>query len=64
VALLQAEEPPVYQRIAEEAELLRRLRFSNSKIARHLRVDDKTVAKAIRAALSRKRKFLLGFAPP
>ena len=48
VALLEVEKPSVYQRIAEEAKKLHRLGLSNSKIARHLRVDDKTVAKAIR----------------
>lgn len=45
---MESEEQPVYQRIAEEAEHLRRLGFSGSKIARHIGVDDKTVAKAIR----------------
>jgi hypothetical protein len=48
VALLEAEERPAYQRIADEAKKLHRLGLSNSKIARHLGVDDKTVAKAIR----------------
>lgn len=48
VALLETEKPPLYQRIADEAENMRRLGLSNSKIAQHLRVDDKTVAKAIR----------------
>ena len=48
VALLEAEERPVYQRIAEQAENFYLLGLSNCKIARHLGVDDKTVAKAIR----------------
>ena len=38
----------MYQRIAEEAEHLRRLGLNDPKIARHLGVDSKTVAKAIR----------------
>jgi len=46
-ALQEVEKLPVYQRIAEEAEHLRRLGLNNSKIAQHLRVDSKTVAKAI-----------------
>jgi hypothetical protein len=48
VALLKVEERPEYQRIAEHAENLRLLGLSDSKIARHLGVDAKTVAKAIR----------------
>ncbi len=48
MALLENEEQPVYQRIAEEAEELRGLGLSNSKTAQHLGVDDKTVEKAIR----------------
>ena len=48
VVLVDAEKRSVYQRVAEEAEHLRRLGLSNSKIAQHFRVDDKTVAKAIR----------------
>jgi DNA-binding CsgD family transcriptional regulator len=48
VALLETEERPVYQRIAEGAAHLRYLGLSNSETARHLGVDDKTVAKAIR----------------
>ena len=47
-ALLETEEQPMYQRIAEEAEHLRRSGLNDSKIARHLRVDSKTIAKAIR----------------
>ncbi len=48
VALIEAEELPVYRRIAEKAKHLCRLGLSNTKIARRLGVDDKTVAKAIR----------------
>lgn len=47
VALLEAEERPVYQRIAEEAERLLRLGMNYAKIARRLEVDAKTIAKAI-----------------
>jgi len=47
-ALLEAEEQPAYQRIAEEADDLRLLGLSNSKIARRLGADGKTVARAIR----------------
>ncbi len=46
-ALLKAENRPVYQRISEEAEHLRRLGLNDSRVARHLGVDSKTVAKAI-----------------
>jgi hypothetical protein len=42
------EEQPMYQRIAEEAEHLRLLGLNDSKVAKHLGVDSKTVAKAIR----------------
>jgi len=48
VVLVDAEKRPVYQRVAEEAEHLRRLGLSNSKIAQQFMVNDKTVAKAIR----------------
>ena len=48
VALLETEERPVYQRIAEEALQLRRLGINNAAIARKLGVDAKTVEKAIR----------------
>jgi len=48
VVLLEAEEQPMYQRIAEEAAHLHRLVLNKTKIARHLGVDSKTVAKAIR----------------
>jgi hypothetical protein len=48
VALLEAAERPVYQRIAGEALQLRRLGMNNAVIARKLGVDAKTVEKAIR----------------
>ncbi|HSE15113.1 MAG TPA: hypothetical protein VLB08_05935 [Candidatus Deferrimicrobium sp.] len=48
MALLEAEERPIFQRIAEQAENLKQLGLSNSKIAQLLGVDDKTVVKAIR----------------
>lgn len=48
VALLEAEERPVYQRIAGEVKKLVRLGMGPSVIARRLGVDAKTVAKAIR----------------
>jgi hypothetical protein len=47
VALLEAEERPVYQRIAGEAAHLRRLGMNSARIALHFRVDAKTVRKAI-----------------
>ena len=47
VALLATEEPPLYQRVAKKALLLKELGLSLAAIARHLEVDDKTVAKAI-----------------
>ena len=47
-ALTEAEEQPVYQRIAGEAIHFRRPGFTDSNIAWSLDVDDKTVAKAIR----------------
>ncbi len=40
-------EAPTYQRIAREVERLRALGLSFNKIAEHLGVDDKTVAKAL-----------------
>ena len=48
VALLEAEERPVYQRIAEEVVNLVRLGMRNSAIARRLNVDAKTVAKGLK----------------
>jgi hypothetical protein len=48
VALLETQDPPVYQRIAKDAEKLHQLGLSDSKIARYLGVDDKTGKKAIR----------------
>jgi len=40
-------EAPVYQRIARDVERLRTLGLSLNKIAEHLGLDDKTVAKAL-----------------
>lgn len=40
-------EAPTYQRIACEAERLRALGLSLNRIAEHLGVDDKTVAKSL-----------------
>jgi len=48
VVLLGTEEPPKYQQIAEKALHLNQLGLSNEAIARHLGVDGKTVAKALR----------------
>lgn len=41
-------EAPTYQRIARQADRLRALGLSVNRIAEHLGVDDKTVAKALR----------------
>lgn len=46
VALLEAEEWPVCQKIAGEAERLLRLGMNYAKIPRRLGIDAKTVAKA------------------
>jgi hypothetical protein len=51
--LLEAEIPPKYQQIADRALHLNRLGLSNEAIARHLVVDGKTVAKALRWVLER-----------
>jgi DNA-binding NarL/FixJ family response regulator len=48
VALLEAEQSPRYQQIADKAIHLNQLGLSNEAIARHLGVDGKTVAKALR----------------
>ena len=48
VALVDTEEPPVYQRIATKARHLRELGLSDRVIAQRLGVSDKTVGKAIR----------------
>jgi biotin operon repressor len=48
VALVEASEPPAYQRIARKALQLRELRLSDRGIAARLGVTDKTVAKGIR----------------
>ncbi|MHB8834943.1 MAG: hypothetical protein ACYC9Y_04465 [Candidatus Methylomirabilia bacterium] len=47
VALLEAEERPVYQKIAGEVVKLMRLGMRNAAIARKLGVDAKTVKKSI-----------------
>ena len=41
-------EAPAYQRIARDVERLHALGLSLNKIAQHLGLDDKTVAKALR----------------
>lgn len=46
-ALLETAEPPLYQRIAPKAMRLWKLGLSLSRIARHLGVTDKTVAKSL-----------------
>ena len=46
--LLETVDPPAYQRVAAQAERLRQLGLSFSRIAKSLGVTDKTVAKAIR----------------
>jgi len=48
--LLETAEPPLYQRIAPKAMRLWELGLSLSRIARHLGVTDKTVAKSLAAA--------------
>jgi hypothetical protein len=45
--LLDTEPAPLYQRVAKEASNLRQLGLSIATIASHLRVDQKTAAKAI-----------------
>ena len=47
VPLLAAEPAPLYQRIAKEASSLRYLGLNIATVAKHLRVDQKTAAKAI-----------------
>jgi hypothetical protein len=47
VALLRTSEPPAYQRIASKALKLHALGLSLSRIALHLGVTDKTVAKSL-----------------
>ena len=47
VALLEAEERPVYQKIGVEVANLARLVMRNAAIARKLGVDAKTVKKAM-----------------
>jgi len=48
VALLNAEQLPLYQQIGEKTFHLKKLGMNNEAIARHLRVDGKTIAKALR----------------
>jgi len=48
LALLETEPAPKYQQIAEKALHLNHLGLSTEAIARHLGVDGKTVAKALR----------------
>ena len=45
--LLEAADPPLYQRIAVEATRLHRLGLSDVRITQSLGVSDKTVAKAL-----------------
>jgi hypothetical protein len=47
VPLIDTVDRPLYQKIAEEATHLQRLGLNYAQIARHLKVDDKTVAKAL-----------------
>ena len=47
-AIVDAEEVPLFLRISQEANHLHQLGLSCAAIARHLDVDDKTVAKAVR----------------
>lgn len=47
VALLDFEEPPLYQTISEKAQQMRQLGMSVHAIAKHLKIDDKTVKKAL-----------------
>ena len=56
VPLRVALEVPLYQRIAPEAVRLRALAVSDQRIAARLRVDAKTVAKAIRWFQGRVRR--------
>jgi transposase-like protein len=50
-AILETEAAPIFQRIAPEVNHLRQLGLSCAAIARHLGVNDKTVAKAVRRLL-------------
>ncbi len=47
IALLRTEEPPRYQRLAQQALHLYELGLSMSAIGRRLGADDKAIAKAI-----------------
>lgn len=48
VALLEVEEPLLYQVIAEKASHLQQLGMNIHTISKHLKVDDRTVKKALR----------------
>jgi hypothetical protein len=48
VDLLETDPQPLYQRIADGSMHLKKLGLNNEAIARHLDVDGKTVAKALR----------------
>ncbi len=48
VALQDDAPPPLYQAIAEKAYQLQQVGMSANAISKHLKVDDKTVAKALR----------------
>ena len=45
--LLETTDPPIYQRIASEADRFHRLGLNTKRIAHSLGVADKTVAKAL-----------------
>ena len=47
VNLLRTEREPIFQKISKRSLHLKELGLSNRKIANHLNVDEKTVAKAI-----------------
>ena len=47
VNLLNIAQEPIYKKIASKSLHLKELGFSNRKIASHLNVDEKTVAKSI-----------------
>lgn len=48
VTLLETEEPPLYQQIAENASRLNQLGMNMEAIARQLKVDGKTAVKALK----------------
>ncbi|MFC2171560.1 hypothetical protein ACFLU6_02985 [Acidobacteriota bacterium] len=47
VAILETEEPPLYQQIAQQAALLCRLGISVNRIAWKLKVNRQTISKAL-----------------